>query len=70
MQDRSPLSVNAWRSTSSLGINYNPVSRLQLGVKGFYDIITPEGSTNNPNYGYMALQQNSLGVQFDIGLRY
>lgn len=70
MQDRSPLSVNAWRSTSSLGINYNPVSRLQLGVKGFYDIITPEGSTNNPNYGYMALQQNSLGVQFDVGLRY
>lgn len=70
MQDRSPLAINAWRSTSSLGINYNPVSRLQLGVKGFYDMITPEGSTNNANYGYMALQQGSLGLQFDVGLRY
>ena len=71
MNDQSSLGINAWRSTSSLGVKINPVAQLQLGLKGFYDIITPNGDAyNTSTNSYMPAQQNSMGVQFDIGLRY
>ena len=71
MDDRSSLGINAWRSTSSLGVKINPVSKLQLGLKGFYDRITPSGDAfNNGTNSYVPAQQNSLGMQLDIGLRY
>ena len=65
MQDQSPLKANAWRSTSTLGIIYNPWDRLQFGVKGFYDLINSNATSST-----YALNQNSLGAQFDIGMRY
>lgn len=71
MNDQSSLGINAWRSTTSLGVKINPVSKLQLGLKGFYDRITPSGDAYNAaSNGYVPAQQNSLGMQFDIGLRY
>ncbi len=70
MQDRSPLNANAWRSTSALGLIYNPWDRLQLGVKGYYDYISPTGSTSNGNGSYYALNQSTLGAEFSIGMRY
>lgn len=71
MNDRSSLGINAWRSTSSLGVKINPVSQLQLGLKGFYDRITPSGDAyNTATNSYVPAQQNSLGMQLDIGLRY
>lgn len=71
MDDRSSLGINAWRSTSSLGVKINPVAQLQLGLKGFYDRITPSGDGyNGASNSYVPAQQNSLGMQIDIGLRY
>lgn len=71
MDDRSSLGINAWRSTSSLGVKINPVSKLQLGLKGFYDRITPSGDAYSASSnGYVPAQQSSLGMQLDIGLRY
>lgn len=70
MQDRSPLNANAWRSTSALGLIYNPWDRLQLGVKGYYDYISPTGSTSNGNGSYYALNQSTLGAEFSVGMRY
>ncbi len=69
MEDRSALENNAWRSTSSLGINYNPWSRLQLGIRGYYDYISPTGSTSSNNT-YYALNQSTLGGEFSVGIRY
>lgn len=71
MKDRSPLNVNTWRSTSSIGAVINPYSLLQVGVKGIYDTINPIGNTYNSQSNlYVPANQNSLGMQFDIGLRY
>lgn len=69
MQDQSPLGINAWRSTSTLGLNYNPWDRLQLGLKGYYDYISPSGQAYSNNT-YYALTQSTLGAEFDIGIRY
>lgn len=71
MHDRSSLDINAWRSTTSIGAVINPYSILQIGVKGFYDSINPTANTYSPqNNSYVPATQNSLGMQFDIGLRY
>lgn len=71
MHDRSTLNLNAWRSTTSLGVVINPYSILQFGIKGFYDSINPTGNTySNLTDTYVPATQNSLGLQFDIGLRY
>lgn len=69
MDDRSSLGANAWRSTSAIGLNYNPWSRLQLGLKGYYDYISPTGSTSSDG-SYYALNQSSLGAEFSVGIRY
>lgn len=71
MYDRSPLGINAWRSTTSLGAIINPYSILQFGLKGFYDSVNPTGNTfDAKSNSYVPANQNSLGMQFDIGLRY
>lgn len=71
MKDRSPLDINAFRSTSSIGAIINPYSLLQFGAKGFYDSINPTNSTYNAQSNtYVPANQNSLGLQLDIGLRY
>lgn len=71
MNDQSPLSINAMRSTTSLGIKINPGSVLQFGLSGYYDLISPQGTpysniTNSP----VAAKQTTIGGQFDIGIRY
>lgn len=71
MKDRSPVKVNTYRSTSSVGTVINPYSLLQFGVKGFYDTISPTGNTYNEQSNlYVPANQNSVGLQFDVGLRY
>lgn len=71
MNDQSTLDINAIRSTTTLGIKINPGSTLQFGLSGFYDMINAQGNpyssiTNSP----VAANQNSIGGQFDIGIRY
>ncbi|MDD3266982.1 MAG: hypothetical protein PHC75_07390 [Burkholderiales bacterium] len=71
MYDMSSLNINAWRSTTSVGAVINPYSLLQVGVKGFYDSVNPTGNTFDPqSNSFIPANQNSLGLQFDIGLRY
>lgn len=70
MEDRSSLGANAWRSTSSLGLNYNPWSRLQLGIRGYYDYISPTAGASGSNGTYYALNQTTLGAEFSVGIRY
>lgn len=71
MDDQSSLGINAWHSTSSLGVKINPGSVLQIGLKGFYDYINPEGNAFSVNNNsFVPAQQSSLGMQLDIGLRY
>ncbi len=71
MNDQSQLGFNAWRSTTTLGAKLDPGKTLQLGLKGFYDSINPTTSAyNSGSSTYYSAQQNSLGVEFDIGMRY
>lgn len=71
LDDRSSNNVNAWRSTTSLGTKLNITQNVMLGVNGFYDIITPTGTTYNPGAGVnYALQQNTYGGILSIGVNY
>lgn len=71
LDDRSSTSVNEWRSTSTLGTKVNITQNVMLGLNGFYDIITPTGSTYNPSAGInYALKQGTLGGVVSVGVNY
>ncbi|MCC2625558.1 MAG: hypothetical protein K0R14_1431 [Burkholderiales bacterium] len=71
LNDRSTTNVDSWRSTTSLGTKYNIAKNVMLGISGFYDIITPTGTTYNPSAGInYALQQNTLGGLVSVGVNY
>lgn len=70
LDDQSGLGLGVWRSTSTLGAEYNVYGPLQLGLGVYYDQLSPTSSaTSNPsNQNY--LNQSTFGGLFSIGLRY
>ncbi len=73
MQDQSTLGINAWHATSTIGAKLNPGSVIQLGLKGYYDIINPtnQASSGTTSTGtYYAANQTTIGAELEFGIRY
>lgn len=69
MDDQSGANLNTLNSDSKIGALFNVWDRLQLGVDGFYSAMLPTGSTSNNGIDY-AINQNSLGLELNVGFRY
>jgi hypothetical protein len=73
LDDRSNLNLGVWRSTSTVGANFNVYGPLQIGVNAFYDQLQPTGGNNGydaTTNSYHNLNQQSLGGLLNVGLRY
>lgn len=70
LSDQSGLGLGLWRSTSTLGSQYNVYGPLQLGLGLYYDQLSPTGSPSASISQPVFLNQSTVGGLFSVGLRY
>ncbi|MBP9742673.1 MAG: hypothetical protein KBD37_04865 [Burkholderiales bacterium] len=70
LDDQSSLGLGVWRSTSTVGVDYNVYDPLQLGFNIYYDQISPTGSPSSSLSNPVYLNQSTVGGLFSVGLRY
>ena len=70
LSDQSGLGLGVWRSTSTLGGEYNVYGPLQLGLNLYYDRLSPTGSPSGALSSPVLLNQSTVGGIFSVGLRY
>lgn len=69
LDDQSSANLNTINSNSKIGALFNVWDRLQLGIDGFYSTMLPTDATSNNGIDY-AINQNSLGLELNVGFRY
>lgn len=70
LDDQSSLGLGVWRSTSTLGVNYNVYKPIMLGLNIYYDQLTPTGTPSTTLTSPVYLNQEAVGGLFSIGLQY